>query len=264
VPPETGFTPPKGADWDDVVLPAVAKKLGITVAGGGAVSPRRETGSGDEAPSGDDDLAVEWDKDGTPIRWEKRTYTSSRVNLSTADMSADMSMAMYRDGGRDRDDRDEYLYASADESADDFGPGYGAASSAEEKGIELTPLRTSGGAVRPLERSKESQSPASPQSPQSPQSPHTSSPQSPGPGSPQAYNNQQQYQFPQQQHQQFPHPFPPLQPRRHPPHASVAPQRPAPSVPTSAPAPAPQEPKGKKKPRHDDEIKSSGCACLIM
>lgn len=39
----------------------MARKLGITVAAGIAA------GSGS-----DEDLAVEWDKDGTPIRWEKR------------------------------------------------------------------------------------------------------------------------------------------------------------------------------------------------
>lgn len=80
VPPETGFTPPKGADWDDVVLPTVAKKLGIAVV---------NSSSSDEAPS-EDDLAVEWDKDGTPIRWEKRTATvsSGRPGLSTTDFTA--------------------------------------------------------------------------------------------------------------------------------------------------------------------------------
>ncbi|MDA4806933.1 hypothetical protein NY486_13700, partial [Enterobacter hormaechei] len=56
IPPENNYTPPKGADWDDVVLPTVARKTGISVARQGD----------DDGPSGDDDLAVEWDKDGNP------------------------------------------------------------------------------------------------------------------------------------------------------------------------------------------------------
>lgn len=69
VPPENTYTPPKGANWDEVVLPTVAKKLGINEPG---------------RPEGEDgDLAVEWDRDGTPIKWVKRgalnTSHSSQV-----------------------------------------------------------------------------------------------------------------------------------------------------------------------------------------
>ena len=65
IPPEATYTPPKGTNWDEVVLPAVAKRLGI-----GAVEaerPNREEG----------DLAVEWDKDGIPIKWLKRNLATS-------------------------------------------------------------------------------------------------------------------------------------------------------------------------------------------
>lgn len=63
IPPETSYTPPKGVNWDEVVLPTVARKLGLGEA---------ERVVGDEG-----DLAVEWDKEGTPIKWIKRT-TSPR------------------------------------------------------------------------------------------------------------------------------------------------------------------------------------------
>ncbi|OCF73808.1 hypothetical protein I204_05652 [Kwoniella mangroviensis CBS 8886] len=80
IPPESTYTPPKGTDWDDVVLPTVAKKLGINESekeGGGALV-------------GEGDLAVEWDKDGTPIRWVKRKVVSggngsARVGLGLGD-----------------------------------------------------------------------------------------------------------------------------------------------------------------------------------
>ncbi|WWC58716.1 uncharacterized protein I303_101260 [Kwoniella dejecticola CBS 10117] len=64
IPPESTYTPPKGTDWDDVVLPTVAKKLGINE------NDKKES----DISAGEEDLAVEWDKDGTPIRWVKRKY----------------------------------------------------------------------------------------------------------------------------------------------------------------------------------------------
>lgn len=79
VPPDTTYTPPKGVNWDDVVLPTVAKRLGLGQEGKAGVS--REGSEGD--------LAVEWDRDGTPIRWAKRSittrepkYTPSPINVS--------------------------------------------------------------------------------------------------------------------------------------------------------------------------------------
>ncbi|WWC66274.1 uncharacterized protein I206_100175 [Kwoniella pini CBS 10737] len=62
IPPESTYTPPKGTDWDDVVLPTVAKKLGINE------NDKKES----DLSAGEEDLAVEWDRDGTPIRWVKR------------------------------------------------------------------------------------------------------------------------------------------------------------------------------------------------
>lgn len=68
VPPEQTYTPPKGANWDDVVIPTVAKQLGL----GGSSGGKRQ---GDEG-----DLAVEWDKDGTPVKWVKRN--NHRLDVS--------------------------------------------------------------------------------------------------------------------------------------------------------------------------------------
>lgn len=74
VPPENTWTPPKGADWDDVVLPAVAKKLGINDLS--HLSPTSEPQEGD--------LAVEWDRDGTPIKWVKRPNGGANEVLHSA------------------------------------------------------------------------------------------------------------------------------------------------------------------------------------
>lgn len=80
VPPENTYTPPKNANWDEVVLPTVAKKLGMV--------------ESDKSRQGDDgDLAIEWDKDGTPIKWAKREMlsTSQSTNVSvTPDTGEDM------------------------------------------------------------------------------------------------------------------------------------------------------------------------------
>jgi hypothetical protein len=65
VPPESTYTPPKGQAWDEVVLPTVAKKLGL------GDSPSQQ-GWVEE----DGDLAVEWDKSGTPIKWNKKETVS--------------------------------------------------------------------------------------------------------------------------------------------------------------------------------------------
>lgn len=72
VPPENAYTPPKGANWDEVLLPTVAKKLGMN-------EPASVERAGDEG-----DLAVEWDRDGTPVKWVKRGVlgNSQRVNVS--------------------------------------------------------------------------------------------------------------------------------------------------------------------------------------
>jgi hypothetical protein len=60
-PPESGFTPPRGQDWDDVVLPVVAKKMG--------------TPAYNSSPMGtfadEESFVVEWDRDGTPLKWQK-------------------------------------------------------------------------------------------------------------------------------------------------------------------------------------------------
>lgn len=69
VPPESTYTPPKGQNWDEVVLPTVAKKLGLN----DSTSGSSRNGIGSES---DGDLAVEWDKTGTPIKWIKKESVS--------------------------------------------------------------------------------------------------------------------------------------------------------------------------------------------
>lgn len=65
VPPESTYTPPKGQAWDEVVLPTVAKKLGL-------VDSPSQQGWVEE----DGDFAVEWDKSGTPVKWIKKETVS--------------------------------------------------------------------------------------------------------------------------------------------------------------------------------------------
>jgi hypothetical protein len=281
VPPETAFTPPKGADWDDVVLPAVAKKLALA---------GRDGGSGDEVtgtgtPS-DDDLAVEWDKDGTPIRWQKRA-TASRQGMSGMDFSVS------------RDD-DKYGYADYDEGVDDFGPGYGydsiydeydqrdgdrGAGTQQQRPIELRPVRTSTSAPTKLEEPRQSlamsqsqQHQTQPYSPthQQPYSPHQAQAQSPPPR-PARHNVNNEKQFPAVYSNDD---------YAYEPRPSHTQPRPAPQPPTFPPAPqqkqqhpqqmqhsiqtkVSQQPqkggKGNKRLGHDaDDIKSSSCACVIM
>lgn len=62
VPPESTYTPPKGQNWDEVVLPTVAKKLEL--------NESTSTTAGVTTTEGD--LAVEWDKNGTPVKWIKK------------------------------------------------------------------------------------------------------------------------------------------------------------------------------------------------
>ncbi|KAK4688007.1 hypothetical protein P7C73_g2111, partial [Tremellales sp. Uapishka_1] len=84
VPPENTYTPPKGADWDEVVLPAVARKLGIG-----------EGDRGDRIVQGDEgDLAVEWDKEGRAIKWVKREKREHP--LSNTDFSANSNSSSQR------------------------------------------------------------------------------------------------------------------------------------------------------------------------
>lgn len=81
IPPASTYTPPKGANWDEVVLPAVAKKLGI---GEARTADKIDTGPDAE------DLAVEWDKNGTPIKWVKKKM-EDRTPL---DKQTDVSMVL--------------------------------------------------------------------------------------------------------------------------------------------------------------------------
>ena len=72
VPPENKFTPSKDANWDEVVLPTVAKKLDSTDGG-------KKIIEGDVG-----DLAVEWDRDGTPVRWVKKDLMNTTQILSVS------------------------------------------------------------------------------------------------------------------------------------------------------------------------------------
>lgn len=71
VPPESSFTPPKNANWDDVVIPAVAKKMALN-------SSTSSAHRGEEAEH-DDELAVEWDTEGRPIKWAKASGSKLRA-----------------------------------------------------------------------------------------------------------------------------------------------------------------------------------------
>lgn len=75
VPPESAYTPPKGANWDEVVLPALARKMG-------------EDSRVGKSDMEDGDLAVEWDRNGTPIKWVKKNPTTSRLGQSIDSSSA--------------------------------------------------------------------------------------------------------------------------------------------------------------------------------
>lgn len=83
IPPESTCKPPEGANWDEVVLPTVAKKLGI-----------REAKNIDKVDSEPDaeDLAVEWDKDGIPIKWVKKKMEDSTPLDKPTDVSTIQKM----------------------------------------------------------------------------------------------------------------------------------------------------------------------------
>lgn len=155
VPPENTFTPPKGADWDDVVLPTVARKTGITVAsshGHGASGHGYSTShsysnalsSGEDDVDAEDDLlAVEWDKEGTPIRWERqRRERDVRAGLSEDDFAANRAAA------EALRERDEY-------GCDDFGapttPAHASKRQSLKEAIEMAPLRSSAAPATDLE-----------------------------------------------------------------------------------------------------------------
>lgn len=78
IPPESTCKPPEGANWDEVVLPTVAKKLGIREA--------RNIDKVDSEPDAED-LAVEWDKNGTPIKWVKKKMEDSTPLDKQTDVS---------------------------------------------------------------------------------------------------------------------------------------------------------------------------------
>ncbi|ORX35952.1 hypothetical protein BD324DRAFT_512844 [Kockovaella imperatae] len=59
IPPENPYTPPKGVNPETMPVPTVAKRLEAEAA--------QKSGSGPQ----DDDLVVEWDKNGKPIKWIK-------------------------------------------------------------------------------------------------------------------------------------------------------------------------------------------------
>lgn len=83
IPPESICKPPEGANWDEVVLPTVAKKLGIREA--------RNVDKVDSKPDAED-LAVEWDKNGTPIKWVKKKVEDSTPLDKQTDVSTIQKM----------------------------------------------------------------------------------------------------------------------------------------------------------------------------
>lgn len=83
IPPESTCKPPEGANWDEVVLPTVAKKLGIREA--------RNIDKVDSKPDAED-LAIEWDKNGTPIKWVKKKMEDSTPLDKQTDVSTIQKM----------------------------------------------------------------------------------------------------------------------------------------------------------------------------
>lgn len=225
VPPENDFAPPKGADWDDVVLPTVAKKLGIQVVTAGA------QGSDEEAHSGDDDLAIEWDKDGTPIRWEKRAQRSTPGGLSSADFAANSRRNDFGPGTAPYPDDDEDWNAANQQPSPTRAP--------LGTGLEPAPLRTS--TAQPTSWAEQ---------------PATTTTTAPVPIRP-AQQNAALFV------PQGPPRAAPLPPAANHPRPAAQDSF-APSPMFQSPALAPGSKGGKaKRADHDDEVKG-GCGCLIL
>lgn len=85
VPPESTYTPPKGQNWDEVVLPTVAKKLGLN-----------DSSFGSGSNTSDGDLAVEWDTSGTPVKWIKKESVTRLGGPSSALKIKDVSRLIRR------------------------------------------------------------------------------------------------------------------------------------------------------------------------
>ncbi|ODO11738.1 hypothetical protein I350_00522 [Cryptococcus amylolentus CBS 6273] len=85
IPPESSYTPPKNANWDEVVLPTVAKKMGM---GDEKASPNPDE-------LGEEDYAVEWDRDGNPIRWAKRKIARKRALTEQAENMSTSTKPMF-------------------------------------------------------------------------------------------------------------------------------------------------------------------------
>lgn len=237
VPPETTFTPPKGADWDDVVLPTVARKTGITVSQNGHSLERGHNYShsasyslgsyslgSTQQPHEEDLLAVEWDKDGAPIRWERQR---TREGLSEDDFAANRAAAGAMQWG-----------------VDDFGaPSKRDSRSQDTENIEMAPLRNppmqlQPAPARPPRAAGRSSAHSSPQPAHQPVVPTQPQPQvqRPAPLPPQGYHGGYAQQ-------QFPRPM---------------------DVATPKSLKSPRAGKHGRKRRDEDDIKTGGCGCVIM
>ncbi|BEJ16653.1 hypothetical protein CspHIS471_0600540 [Cutaneotrichosporon sp. HIS471] len=234
VPPETTFTPPKGADWDDVVLPTVARKTGIAVSQNGhsleqghkyTRSANYSLGSyslGSTQPHEDDLLAVEWDRDGTPVRWERQRV---REGLSEDDFAANRAAA-----------------GAMQWTVDDFGaPAQSKRSSRSQdtENIEMVPIRNPPMQLEPA--------PARP-------------PRAAGRNSVQSSPQPLQQPFVPQQVQR-PAPVPPI--HGHGQYAQQTFPRPVDIATPTSPS-SPRDGKHGRKRRDEDDIKTGGCACVIM
>ncbi|CAK9779425.1 hypothetical protein CC85DRAFT_331516 [Cutaneotrichosporon oleaginosum] len=228
VPPETTFTPPKGADWDDVVLPTVARKTGITVSQNGhslehghkyshSASYSLGSNSLGSTPHEDDLLAVEWDKEGTPIRWERQR---PREGLSEDDFAANRAAA------------------GAQWAVDDFGA---PKRDGKEESIEMAPLRNPPSQLQPAPTPTRPPRAAG-RSPQSSPQPV----QQPFAGPPPTQRPAHGGQGGQGGHAKGAHHFPR-------PMEVAAPQSPKSS----------RSKHGRKR-RDEDDIKTGGCGCVIM
>ncbi|GMK58478.1 hypothetical protein CspeluHIS016_0505100 [Cutaneotrichosporon spelunceum] len=232
VPPETTFTPPKGADWDDVVLPTVARKTGITVSQNGhglehghkySQSTTLSLGSTQQQRE-DDLLAVEWDRDGTPIRWERQRV---KEGLSEEDFAASRATA-----------------EAMQWNVDDFGAPAHSKSSGNEvtEDIEMAPIRNPSTAPLPVRPPRAAGRNSVHSSPQSVQQPFTLQPQTQQQVQQRPAQHTQQGQG--QGYQQFPRPI-------------------EATTPTSLKIPRAGK-YGRRRRDDDDDIKTGGCACVIM
>ncbi|WWC86253.1 uncharacterized protein L201_001126 [Kwoniella dendrophila CBS 6074] len=141
IPPESNYTPPKNTNWDDVVLPTVAKKLGINE------NERDKKLSPIETGVEEEDLAVEWDKDGTPIRWVKRK-PGAKIGLGLGESVTSQNTSQVSDTTPQRTHAFSPTFEPSPDNPLHLRPKPSSTSlrnKGSSDGLELSPLRTTNG-----------------------------------------------------------------------------------------------------------------------